>query len=91
MIRNAEGVTRSHIARGVEFVAGKSYRTMDRTRVVAVHNVRRRSRNVHALVSIGDRPPVWVDVRYTGREELITIEDAGVVYIIGARREAVKC
>ena len=90
MIRNAEGVTRSHIARGVEFVAGKSYRTVDRTRVVAVLKVRRMSRNVHALVSIGDRPPVWVDVRYTGREELITVEDAGVVYIASAKREAMK-
>ena len=84
MTRSAEGVTRPHLARGVEFVAGKSYRTVDRTRVVSVHKVRRMSRNVHALVSVGDRPPVWVDVRYTGREELITVEDNGVVYIASA-------
>ncbi len=88
MIRSAEGVTRSPIARGIEFVAGKSYCTLDHTRVVDVHEVRRMPRNVHALVSVGDRPPVWVDVRYTGREELITVEDSGVVYIASARREA---
>ena len=91
MIQDARGVTRSHLIRGVEFVAGKSYRTLDHTRVLDVHEVRRMPRNVHALVSVGDRPSVWVDVRYTGREELITVEDAGVVYIASARREAVKC
>lgn len=91
MIQNARGVTRSHIARGIEFVAGKSYCTLDRTRTVDIHEVRRMSRNVHALVSFGDHPSVWVDVRYTGREELITVEDSGVVYIASARREAVKC
>lgn len=90
MIRSAEGVTRSHLLRRVEFAAGKSYRTLDRTRVVDVHEVRRMPRNVHALVSVGDRPTVWVDVRYTGREELITVEDNGVVYIASARREAKK-
>lgn len=90
MIRSAEGVTRSHIV-GVEFVTGKSYYTLDRTRVVAVHKLRRMPRNVHALVSVGGRPAEWVDVRYTGREELITVEDAGVVYIASARREAAKC
>lgn len=90
MIQDARGVARSHLIRGVEFIAGKSYRTLDRTRVVDVHEVRRMPRNVHALVSVGDRPPVWVDVRYTGREELITVEDSGVVYIAGARREAPK-
>lgn len=90
MMRNAEGVTRSRLLRGVEFVAGKSYCTLDRTRVVDVHEVRRMTRNVHALVSVGGRP-VWVDVRYTGREELLTVEDNGVVYIASARREAAKC
>lgn len=91
MIRCAEGVTRSHLIRGVEFIAGKSYCTLDRTRVVDVHEVRRMARNVHALVSVGDRPSLWVDVRYTGREELLTVEDGGVVYIASARREVAKC
>lgn len=79
------------MTRGVEFIAGRSYCTLDRTRTVDVHDVRRMPRNVHALVSVGGHPPVWVDVRYTGREELITVEDSGAVYIAGARREAVKC
>lgn len=86
MIQSAEGVTRSHLLRRVEFVAGRSYRTLDHTRFVDVHKVKRMPRNVHALVSVGG-PAEWVDVRYTGREELITVEDNGVVYIASARRE----